>query len=141
MQSRKRIVQRIFSETYCELAPSPIHGVGVFAVRLIPQGIDPFVDGSTESNSWVEVKSEELRQADAGIGKVILNLFVPTEGRVMVPVTGTNLINIGSYLNHSEQPNVATRDGNCFRATRPIAAGEELTVDYRTFGAAHLLEP
>ncbi|PKM15093.1 MAG: SET domain-containing protein-lysine N-methyltransferase [Alphaproteobacteria bacterium HGW-Alphaproteobacteria-3] len=36
------------------------------------------------------------------------------------------------YMNHSDTPNLVERDG-CNYAARDIAAGEELTCDYRVF--------
>ncbi len=139
MIRRKTVVKRILNEAYCHLAPSKIHGVGVFAARPIAKGIDPFLDGQPDSNNWVEILPDEYKAAQPGVRAIIKNLFVPTGDRVLVPVTGTNLISIGSYLNHSESPNMETEDGNGFYASRRIATGEELTVDYRTFGAEGLL--
>ena len=36
------LLRNLFEQTYCRLRPSPIHGVGVFAIRAIPTGVDPF---------------------------------------------------------------------------------------------------
>ena len=47
-----------------------------------------------------------------------------------------NVIRLNCYLNHSMKPNMRTRGGyNFSMATRKIMVGEELTVDYRTYGA------
>jgi hypothetical protein len=46
-----------------------------------------------------------------------------------------NIIYLGSYLNHSPRPNLHTKDGARFLTSRRIHEGEELTVDYRTYGA------
>jgi hypothetical protein len=52
---------------------------------------------------------------------------------------GMNVIRLNCYLNHSTKPNVRTRDGYDFITRRKIMIGEELTVDYRTYGAAKLI--
>lgn len=52
-----------------------------------------------------------------------------------VPNYGLNVVHLNAYLNHSETPNLRTTDGFTFIARRKILVGEELTVDYRTYGA------
>ena len=44
-------------------------------------------------------------------------------------------IRLNCYLNHSTKHNMCTRDGYDFITTRKIMDGEELTVDYRAYGA------
>jgi hypothetical protein len=34
--------RRVVANCHCRLAPSPIHGIGVFALRDIPRGKNPF---------------------------------------------------------------------------------------------------
>jgi uncharacterized protein len=139
--NRKSTVRRILRETYCRLAPSPIHGVGVFAVRHIPKGVDPFGIGMRYPRSWLEITPAELKRAPPGVRRLLTSLFVPDDdGTFRVPVLGANLVDIGAYLNHSDRPNMRTADGHRFVTKRGIRAGDELTVDYRTFGGADLLE-
>jgi SET domain len=139
--TRKETIRRILRETYCRLAPSRIHGVGVFAVRDIPKGVDPFRVGAGVAREWVEITESEIAAAPAGVRALLNTLFVPdTDGLFRIPSLGANLVDVGSYLNHSERPNMRTADGNRFFARRKIKAGEELTVDYRTYGAQHLLK-
>jgi SET domain-containing protein len=138
--SRKQTVARIFQESYCRLAPSGIHGIGVFAVRDIPKGVNPFRIGIRYPNSWIEITETELARAPVGVAALLATLFLwDDEGKFRVPSIGTNLVDIGSYLNHSDEPNLRTADGNVFRARRRIAKGEELTVDYASYGATGLL--
>ena len=42
-------------------------------------------------------------------------------------------VDVGWYLNHSDNPNAAHTDWEYF-ALRPIKDGEEITIDYRTLG-------
>ncbi len=137
---RKRTVNRILRECYCRLAPSSIHGIGVFAVREIAKGVDPFRVGVRYPSGWVEITQEELDRASAGVRNLLALLFVrDTKGALSIPMIGTNLVDISAYLNHSDRPNMKTADGHTFTAKRKIRKGEELTVDYATYGASELL--
>ena len=137
---RKRTAKRILEETYCRLAPSAVHGVGVFAVRQIPRGTDPFMIGIRYPRRWVSISRAELEQAPVGVRSLLTSLFVPDDNeRFRVPALGPNMADIGAYMNHSTRPNMRTSDGYTFVTKLRIAAGEELTVDYQTFGAGILL--
>ncbi|MEJ0018430.1 MAG: SET domain-containing protein [Acetobacteraceae bacterium] len=70
---------------------------------------------------------------------MLRDLFVPTDGTMWLPTSGTNIVYLIAYLNHSAAPNLRTTDGFTFTARRRILEGEELTVDYRTYGADDLL--
>ena len=39
---RAEFLRRVLANCCCRLAPSPIHGIGVFAIRDIPRGRNPF---------------------------------------------------------------------------------------------------
>lgn len=138
--NRKQTVRRILRESYCRLAPSPIHGLGVFALRDIPRGIDPFTVGMRYPRSWIAITPAEFRHASAGVRSLLASLFVPdADGTFRIPALGANLIDIGLYLNHSARPNMRTIDGHRFVTRRRIRAGAELTVDYTSYGAGDLL--
>lgn len=138
--NRKQTASRILRESYCRLAPSPIHGVGVFAVRDISKGIDPFAVGIRYPRRWVAITAAEIEQAPAGVRSLLVSLFVPDAGDAFrIPILGANLVDIGAYLNHSGRPNMRTADGHRFVTRCRIPAGEELTADYATYGAGDLL--
>jgi hypothetical protein len=137
---RKTVIKRILRESWCRLAPSPIHGVGVFAVRDIPKRMDPFAVRVRYPRGWVRMTSAELAAAPAGVRALLASIFLPDDaGAFRVPILGPNLIDIGAYLNHSDKPNMRTDDGYRFVTKRKIRAGEELTVNYRSYGAESLL--
>ena len=79
-----------------------------------------------------EDESDALPQQ---LSALIRALFIPTEGAMHLPNYGLNVIHLNAYLNHSETPNLRTTDGFTFVARGKILIGEELTVDYRTYGA------
>lgn len=138
--NRKQTVKRILRESYCRLAPSRIHGVGVFAIRDIPKRTDPFAVGVRHPRGWVRIMPAEIERAPAGVRNLLASLFVPdADGAFRIPILGTNLVDIGAYLNHSDRPNMRSSDGHRFVTRRRIRAGEEMTVDYATYGAEDLL--
>src|SRR5215467_11642589 len=138
---RAEFLRRVLADCYCRLAPSAIHGIGVFAVQDIPRGKNPFNSLPKYSPpGYVRMTSAELDALPSKLSEMIRALFVPTDGEIWLPNCGTNVVYLNSCLNHSTAPNLRTTDGFNFITLRKIRAGEELTVDYRTYGADELLE-
>ena len=137
---RTELLRRVLSQCYCRLQPSGIHGVGVFAVRDIPRRKNPFLTMPRYAQpGLVKIIDSELQKLPPGLSATIQALFIPNDGVLHIPTSGTNIVHIAAYLNHSTAPNLRTGDGFDFIAVRKILAGEELTVDYRTYGADRLL--
>jgi hypothetical protein len=138
---RTRLLKRVLGDCYCRLQPSDIHGIGVFAVRDIPKGRNPFRTLTKyDSIGYVRITESEMIALPPGLGDAIKALFIPTNGVMHVPNHGMNVIRLNSYLNHSTTPNMRTHDGYVFTTLRRILVSEELTVDYRTYGADVLVE-
>jgi len=130
--NRRQLLRNLFEQTYCRLRPSPIHGVGVFAIRDIPAGIDPF-EGCFRGRS-IRLSEAELEGLHTEVRAIVDDFFVTRWGWIWAGSRGPNAIDIQYYLNHSERPNMLARDeGSWFVTARDISAGEELTVDYATF--------
>src|ERR1700722_845498 len=131
---RAQLLNRVLRDCYCRLQPSAIHGIGVFAVRDIPKGKNPFNTIPKYADfGYVRITDEELDALPPKLSELIRELFIPTDGKMHVPNYGTNIIHLNQYLNHSTEPNMRTMDGYNFIALRKISVGEELSVDYRTF--------
>lgn len=114
----------------------------MFAVRTIPRGINPFKTmPKYQRLGHVRITGDELAALPPGLSHLIQELFIPDEGKHYVPTCGFNVIYLSTYLNHSPDPNMRTKDGTIFTTRRLIQAGEELTVDYRTYGAESVLQP
>ena len=129
---RKKEVLKALDRVYCRLAPSKIHGVGVFAIRDIPKGTNPFTD--SPSIAFVKVKPTELSRQQAVIRKLIEDFCPLQKGRFYLPAKGMGAIDVSYYLNTSKTPNMLEQgEGEDFIAARDIKAGEELTVDYDTY--------
>jgi SET domain-containing protein len=137
---RAELVRRVLADCYCRLAPSTIHGIGVFAIRDIPRGKNPFNTISKYSRpGYVRMTSAELDALPPKLHEMIHALFVPTDGEMWLPSCGTNVVYLNTYLNHSTEPNLRTKDGFRFTALRKISEGEELTVDYLSYGVDGLI--
>jgi len=129
---KERLLLHLRNEVYCRIMPSRISGVGVFAIRDIPANIDPLPED--EDKEWFPFKSEEFEGMHPSIVQTIKDLCVFSEGVYWVPKLGLHTLDIAQFLNHSETPNLTSdKDGEIFVTNRPIKAGEEITVDYRTF--------
>jgi len=133
---REQRLKQILRDCYCRLQPSKIYGIGVFAVRDIPKGKNPFrMLPKYDSVGYVRITEDELEALPPKLSKLVRALFVPSDGKMYVPNHGMNIIRLNCYLNHSANPNMRTMDGYDFITLRKIMVDEELTVDYRTYGA------
>ena len=110
--NRPRLLQRVLRDCYCRLQPSKVDGIGVFAIRNIPSGVDPFKTIAKYAQpGYVRITEDELDGLPSGVSRLLRALFVPSEGKMYVPTCGTNVIYLNAYLNHSSRPNMRTQDG------------------------------
>jgi len=111
------------------LAPSPIHGTGVFAAQDIAAGtkIWEFTEGVDE-----EIPGQTIRKLPTIAREFLLKHAYRKLGSDLY----VHCADDTRYFNHSEHPTVVSMDvDGPDVAARDIAAGEELTIDYRTFDA------
>jgi len=103
------------------LAPSAIHGVGVFTDSRIPKGARPDL---WHPDDLVFVPKKEARGASYALYCVETKdgYWCPRDFRCM---------SLGWYMNHSDAPSLIA-DGEEYVAARDIPAGGELTLDYAT---------
>ena len=131
--TKKQEVLSQLKNTYCRLKPSKIEGVGVFAIRDIPEGVNPF--GEASPKIWHEFQKEELKDLAPEIME-LLDVFyvVEKDGSVYIPEKALNGIDISFFVNNSENPNIKTIDGGLnFVTLREIKKGEELVISYATY--------
>lgn len=133
-----RFTKDLLENVYCRIGVSKIHGVGVIAVRDIPKGIDPMKE--TRTIEFETVPATEILdnpEIPEGLKKLVVDMCPENEGVFDVPPCSLNEIGVSFYLNHSNEPNMEERDGYFF-TLREIKEGEELTVDYGTYGEMNL---
>ena len=108
------------------------HGVGVFAIRPIPKGVDPFKN-CDPFGGVLKIPEAGLARADApeSVKTLVRDFCALQDGYYFVPDYGIDAIDKSYFINHSDKPNLVTKDhGETFVTTRKIKSGEELTASY-----------
>ncbi len=125
-------MKRKTSRAFVYLDASGVHGIGCFADQDIEKGeIVRIWDG--EDSRWVTT-----RQVNASRHAALYRKFgIRSTGGYWVPLDFLR-ISTGWYMNHAADPNLGSDDGDVtYHALRHIAAGEELTIDYRRMDDVH----
>lgn len=137
MKMNKQKFIASLSDVYTRLG-SGRHGVGVFAIRPIPKGTDPFKN-CDPFGDVLEIPEAELARADIpeSVKTLVRDFCALQDGVYHVPDYGIDAIDKSYYLNHSAKPNLITKDkGETFITLRKIKTGEELTVSYDLYTEA-----
>lgn len=128
------LLKELAGNTYVIIRPSPVEGIGVFAIRDIPKGCrNMFTDPQLEKEDWITIPRSEVEQLPAHARHLVETYCLYDADNYFVPENGFKKMDFVNFLNHSDQPNVLSiNDGEYFEALKDIAAGEELLVDYGT---------
>jgi SET domain-containing protein len=118
----KNQIELLHEVVKIKLAPSAIHGVGVFALRDINKGEKLYTDAIPHQ---LDLPYRKFKHLDPQIREILLGHFplIVDGSHFMYPVT-----KMSAYLNHSDTPNY---DAKSDKALKKIRAGEEITEDYR----------
>lgn len=132
--TKDQLLHELQQDTYVALRPSPVHGIGVFAIRDIPKGCRTIF--SRGVGDWVKLSFEEVERLPAHSRNLIETYCLYDDTHYFVPDYGFKLMDLVLYLNHSDEPNiVSVNEGEQFEALRDIKAGEELLVNYGSIAA------
>jgi SET domain-containing protein len=133
---KKQLLKHLRDGVYCHLGVSKVHGIGVFAIRPIPKGVEPL--RSLVKVDDVKFTHEEIKSLAPGVRREIKMFCYYDDKHVHIPRIGLNGANLSVYLNHSKKPNVKFKKSGELVSLRAIKKGEELFMDYDiTFDAVH----
>jgi SET domain-containing protein len=131
----KDILHDLETNIFCRLRPSRRHGVGVFAIRNISKGINPF--RGLRNTIWLSIpakKIEKNQRITSEVKEMVQQFYVRDKDVIFMPNQSLNEIDISFFINHSKKPNLLARNnGEEFITARHIQKGEELTVNYHTY--------
>lgn len=133
--TEKQLIKDLEENVCCRIKPSPVHGVGVFAIRDIPKGTDPF--GGLRNTRWKKIPLHRIRanrKIPHAVKELVESFYAVESGMLYFPNHSLNAVDISFFLNHSDPPNIgALAGGTDFVALRDIKRGEELFSDHRTY--------
>ena len=125
---KDKALEYIKTKLFCRLGVSEIDGVGVFAYKDIPKGIDPFEPYEEYGHLFItEEQSQDIDDATLGIFQ---QQFFSPDGATFAQLDDRTYF--PQYLNDSTLPNTVF-DVTCksgIRTTAFIKAGTELTTSY-----------
>ena len=135
---KKNLLKNLENDVYCRIMPSKKHGVGVFAIKDIPKGKNPFkITGvSCLKGKVLNINESELKNIDTEILKMISDFYHKDEkGFYGIPYKGINANDISFYMNTSKKPNVSFKSSSkCsmveFFTLKPVKKGHELLINY-----------
>lgn len=127
--TKNQLLKELSQETYVALKPSPVHGIGVFAIADIPKGCRTLF--SNNIGNWVKLPIADVEKLPQHSKNLIETYCLFDETDYYVPDYGFKVMDLVNYLNHSSAPNVASvNDGEYFEALVDIPSGTELLINY-----------
>ncbi len=127
--TKEQLMAELSADTLVALQPSPVHGIGVFAITTIPKGCKTIF--SKGFGNWITIPIAEVEQLPTHSRNLVETYCLYDEDNYFVPDYGFKVMDLVNYLNHSPLPNViSVNHGEYFEALREIKAGEELLINY-----------
>ena len=130
--NKAALLAELAGNTYVMIKPSPIEGIGVFAIRDIPKACREMFSKSVSGHEeWIPVPKTDIEQLPAHSKTLVETYCLYDENNYYVPEYGFKKMDLVNFLNHSDTPNIISiNEGEFFEALRDIANGEELLIDY-----------
>lgn len=129
--NKEELLNELSANIWVMIKPSPIEGIGVFALRNIPKGCRSMFSKPNQQEQWIPIARTEVEKLPAHVKALIENYCLYDDENYFVPDYGFKNIDLVNFLNHSDTPNVISiNEGEFFEATRDIQEGEELLIDY-----------
>ena len=120
-------IKELNEEVRCHIRPSPIQGIGVFALRDIKQDERLYLIPNP-IRQWYSVPFERLNELRSEIKEIVLARWPSIINGSLFQSPNDDCW-LCSFVNHSENDNY---DINSDSAKKDILAGEEITENYKT---------
>lgn len=130
-----RVNEHLRHCVYARIQRSPIHGIGIFAIRDIPQGIDPFSEKDLDLQ-FIKIPADQIEDDPGipeGVKRYVRDVSSNVDGIRNFPANGFNSISAAFLMNHSDNANVGHDEYGHSITLRDIKEGEELTLNYGMF--------
>jgi SET domain-containing protein len=129
--TKAALLNELTGNTWVMIKPSPIEGIGVFALQHIPKGCRSMFSQASEQEQWIPITKTEVENLPPHAKALIENYCLYDDENYFVPDYGFKKMDLVNFLNHSDTPNlISINDGEFFETTRDIKQGEELLIDY-----------
>ncbi len=129
--TKKELLNELAGNTWVMIKPSPIEGIGVFALQDIPKGCRSMFSKANEQEQWIPITKTEVEKLPAHAKALIENYCLYDDENYFVPDYGFKKMDLVNFLNHAGTPNIISiNDGEFFEAISDIKQGEELVIDY-----------
>ena len=129
--TKSELLAELSAHTFVMIKPSPVDGIGVFAITRIPKGCRDMFSRASALEEWIPIPRTEIQNLPPHSRRLIETYCLYDDESYFVPEYGFKKMDLVNFLNHSDSPNVISiNDGEFFEAIRDIEAGEELLIDY-----------
>lgn len=129
--NKEEFLKELAGNTWVMLRPSPIEGIGVFALREIPKGCRDMFGKPDAAEEWITVNKTEIEKLPQYARLLVSNYCLYDDENYFIPAQGFKKMDVSLFLNHSDHSNIiSVNGGDYFEAIRDINEGEELLIDY-----------
>jgi SET domain-containing protein len=129
--TKEELLNELAGNTWVMIKPSPIEGIGVFALQDIPKGCRSMFSKTNAHEQWITITRTEVEKLPEHAKLLIENYCLYDKTNYFVPDYGFKKMDLVNFLNHSDTPNIISiQDGEFFEAIQDIKKGEELLIDY-----------
>lgn len=123
MSKDEQVIAALNSVVRLDVRPSKIHGVGVFAMRFIPEGTKLYANASPQ---YFQIAPGNVDKLLPDVKEQLVKGWPGlTEGYAFLYPDCL----YGRFINHADDPNYDAKEDVTLK---DIKEGEEITEDYRT---------
>src|SRR3982750_3774364 len=106
--NKEELLQELNNNIYVMLRPSPIEGIGVFAIQDIPKGCRDMFSKPDAADKWIILSKKEVSTLPPHSKFLIENYCLYDEENYFVPDYGFKKMDLVLFLNNSDEPNVVS---------------------------------